>query len=69
MITNDDKMYLIDLKIDFWEQRLQESNSSIPVLNDLGHQAKIESNLLDIDNYARIIEALNKEKNTLTNQG
>lgn len=69
MITNEDKIYLINLKLDFWKERLLESNQAIPVLNDLGNQLKIESNLKDISKYTEIIAVLEKEKEALTNQG
>ena len=69
MITNEEKLYLVNLKLDFWQDRLQESNNAIPILNNLGNQIKIDSNLLDIDNYSRVILALEQEKTALTNHG
>ena len=69
MISYEDKLYLINLKLDFWAERLKQSNNSIQLLNDLGNRSKIEGNFLDIDRYTRIIEALEEEKKTLTNQG
>jgi hypothetical protein len=69
MLNNEEKIYLIDLKIDFWNTRLDESIKAKPILNNLGNQGKIEENIVDIDNYARIIESLSQEKITLTNQG
>ena len=68
-INNQEKLYLINLKLDFWRERLQDSNNAISILNDLGNQSKIDSNLLDIDRYTKIIEALDKELQSLTNQG
>jgi hypothetical protein len=68
MINYEDKIYLINLKIDFWTQRLEESRNSMSILNDLGNQIKIDSNLLDIDNYSKVILALEQEKMSLTNQ-
>ena len=68
MINNQDKLYLINLKLDFWAERLKESNNSIQVLDDLGNQSKIDGNLLDIDRYTKIIEDLRQEKGALTNQ-
>jgi hypothetical protein len=67
MINNEDKLYLINLKLDFWKERLLESNQAIPVLNDLGNQLKIESNLKDINKYTEIIALLEEEKEALTN--
>jgi hypothetical protein len=69
MISNQDKIYLINLKLDFWGQRLQESKDAILPLNNLGNQLKIEGNLVDIDRYNKIIEGLRQEKEALTNQG
>jgi len=69
MISNQDKLYLINLKLDFWGQRLQESKDAILPLNNLGNQLKIEGNLVDIDRYNKIIEGLRQEKEALTNQG
>ena len=68
MINNEDKLYLINLKLNFWAERLKESNNSIQVLDDLGNQSKIDGNLLDIDRYTKIIEDLRQEKKALTNQ-
>lgn len=69
MISNEEKLYLINLKLNFWAERLQQSNNSIQLLNDLGNQSKTKGNLLDIDRYIRIIKALEEEKQALTNQG
>ena len=69
MITNEEKLYLVNLKLAFWQDRLQESNNAIPIINNLGNQIKIDSNLLDIDNYSRVILALEQEKTALTNHG
>ena len=69
MINDQDKLYLINLKLDFWRERLQENNNAVLSLNDLGNQSKIEDTLLDIDRYTKIIQALEAEKEALTNQG
>lgn len=69
MINDEEKLYIINLKLDFWKERLLESNQAIPVLNDLGNQLKIDSNLQDINRYTEIIALLEKEKEALTNQG
>ena len=42
MINDQDKLYLINLKLDFWRERLQENNNAVLSLNDLGNQSKIE---------------------------
>jgi len=68
MMTNEEKIDLIQLRLDFWTARLQESLAAINMLNDLGNQLKIDSNSLDIDKYNRFIQALEQEKITLTNQ-
>lgn len=67
-MTNEEKIDLIQLRLDFWTTRLQESLAAINMLNDLGNQLKIDSNSLDIDKYNRFIQALEQEKITLTNQ-
>ncbi len=69
MINNEEKLYLINLKLDFWKDLLLKSNQAIPVLNDLGNQLKVDSNLQDISRYTEIIALLEAEKETLTNQG
>jgi hypothetical protein len=69
MITNKEKLDLINLRLSFWQERLQESNNAVPILNDLKNTIKIDSNLLDIDNYSKVILALGQEKTALTNQG
>jgi hypothetical protein len=69
MINNEEKLYLINLKLDFWKDLLLKSNQAIPVLNDLGNQLKVDSNLQDISRYTEIIYLLEEEKEALTNQG
>jgi hypothetical protein len=69
MINDQDKLCLINLKLDFWRERLQENNNAVLSLNDLGNQSKIEGTVLDIDRYTKIIQALEAEKEALTNQG
>lgn len=67
MINDEEKLYIINLKLDFWKERLLESNQAIPVLNDLGNQLKIDSNLKDINKYTETIALLEEEKEALTN--
>jgi hypothetical protein len=67
MINNEDKLYILNLKLDFWKVRLQESLGVVDMLNEIGNQVKIDSNRLDIDKYSRIIKALELEKEALTN--
>ncbi len=62
MINNEEKLYLINLKLDFWKELLLKSNQAIPVLNDLGNQLKVDSNLQDISRYTEIIYLLEEEK-------
>ena len=69
MINYEERMYLINLKLEFWRERLKESNNSIVPLYAQGDQSKIDGNLLDINNYTSIISELEKEKSSLTNQG
>jgi hypothetical protein len=42
MITNKEKLDLINLRLSFWQERLQESNNAVPILNDLKNTIKIE---------------------------
>ncbi len=65
MLSNRDKLELVNLKLSFWQERLEESNSSIPMLQELGNQDKIASNVLDIQDYAIKIEVLEGIKNDL----
>jgi hypothetical protein len=65
MLSNRDKLELVNLKLSFWQERLQESNSSIPMLQELGNQDKIASNILDIQDYVIKIEVLEGIKNDL----
>ena len=67
MITNKEKLELVNLKLSFWQERLQESNSSIPLLEELGRADKIASNALDIQDYARKVEILEGIKTELEN--
>jgi hypothetical protein len=69
MLSNTDKVSLINLKLEFWNARLQESINAIEALNGLGNQFKIDGNASDIDNYGKIIQVLETEKEALTNQG
>lgn len=69
MIINEEKLSIVNLKLSFWRQRLEESNNAILTLNNLGDQFKIDGNALDIEKYSKIIEALEAEKKALTNQG
>ena len=67
MITNRDKLELVNLKLSFWQERLQESNSFTPLLEELGREDKIASNALDIQDYARKVEILEGIKAELEN--
>jgi hypothetical protein len=58
MITKEDKVYLINYKIDFWRERLQESNNSVGTLESHGDQIKIDMNNQDIIDYSNIIMSL-----------
>jgi hypothetical protein len=69
MISHQDKLYLINLKLDFWRDRLQESNDAKTMLKELNNQLKIDSNLSDITKYTNIIMSLEEQLEALTNQG
>lgn len=58
MITKEDKVYLINYKIDFWRERLQESINSVGPLESHGDQIKIDMNNQDIIDYSNIIMSL-----------
>lgn len=58
MITKEDKIYLINYKIDFWRERLQESTNSVGPLESHGDQIKIDMNNQDIIDYSNIIMSL-----------
>lgn len=68
-MDNEEKLHLINLKLDFWKARLQESLGYVESLNNLGNQFKIDGNASDIEKYGKIIEFLEIEKESLTNQG
>jgi len=67
MITNIEKLELVNLKLSFWQERLEESNSYIPLLEELGNQDKIASNALDIQDYTIKVGILEGIKNELEN--
>lgn len=58
MITKEDKVYLINYKLDFWRERLQESIESSGFLESHGDQVKIDMNNQDITDYTNIINSL-----------
>jgi penicillin-binding protein-related factor A (putative recombinase) len=58
MIAKEDKIYLINYKIDFWRERLQESINSVSFLENHGDQIKIDMNNQDIIDYSNIIMSL-----------
>lgn len=58
MITKEDKVYLINYKLDFWRERLQESINSVEPLASHGDQLKIEMNNQDIIDYTNIISSM-----------
>lgn len=67
-MNNEEKLYLVNLKLNFWKERLQESIGYVESLNELGDQFKIDGNAKDIEKYSKIIEVLEIEKESLTNQ-
>ena len=66
MTIHEDKLYLINLKLDFWRQRLKESVEAIDFLNELGNQVKIDDNMLYINNCEKIILSFENELSRLT---
>lgn len=58
MITIEDKISLINMKIEFWRSRLQESISLSETLEIQGDPIKITMNNQDITDYTNIINSL-----------
>lgn len=58
MITKEDKVYLINYKLDFWRQRLQESIDAASFLENNGNRVKIDMNNQDITDYSNMITSL-----------
>lgn len=58
MITIEDKISLINMKIEFWRSRLQESISLSEPLEIQGDPIKITMNNQDITDYTNIINSL-----------
>ena len=58
MITIEEKISLINMKIEFWRSRLQESISSLEPLEIQGDPIKITMNNQDITDHTNIINSL-----------
>ncbi len=63
-----DKIAILDLKINFYKDRLLESQNAVTFLATLNNQEKIDMNQKDILNYSNIIKAFENEKSLLTIQ-
>jgi hypothetical protein len=63
-----DKIAILDLKINFYKDRLLESQNAVTVLATLNNQEKIDMNQKDILNYSNIIKAFENERSLLTIQ-
>lgn len=68
MISNEEKIEFINKKINFYEDRLNESIIAVDFLNNLGIQEKINMNQDDINKYNKIISVLRLELQGLTSQ-
>jgi hypothetical protein len=63
-----DKIAILDLKINFYKDRLLESQNAVTFLATLNNQEKIDMNQKDILNYSNIIKAFENERSLLTIQ-
>jgi archaellum component FlaC len=64
---NNSKFYLINLKIDFWKERIEEISRDLIVLNSIGNQDKIDQALSNLRDYENIVKALESKIESLTN--
>jgi hypothetical protein len=68
MLSNNEKIEFLKLKLDFYKDRLQESLSCVDHLEESNNQLKIEINESDIIKYENYIINLENEIKYLTNQ-
>jgi hypothetical protein len=69
MLSNNEKIEILTLRLSFYKDRLSESMGSIIALENLGNEIKIQMNQEDINKYSLFIDLLTHELQTLTNQG
>ena len=65
-LDKDGKIEILQHKLTFWSERLNESINAIGFLNELGNQIKIDMNEQNIMNRQLIINALQKELDSLS---
>jgi archaellum component FlaC len=64
---NNSELYLINLKIEFWKERIKEISRDLIVLNSIGNQDKIDQSLSNLLDYENIVKALESKIEALTN--
>ncbi len=69
MLSDQEKIEFLTLKLSFYRDRLSESIGSISTLENLGNEIKIQMNQEDINKYNLFIDLLTNELQALTNQG
>jgi len=69
MLSDQEKIEFLTLKLSFYRDRLSESIGSIATLENLGKEIKIQMNQEDINKYNLFIDLLTNELQALTNQG
>jgi hypothetical protein len=69
MLSDQEKIEFLTLKLSFYRDRLSESIGSIATLENLGNEIKIQMNQEDINKYNLFIDLLTNELQALTNQG
>ena len=69
MLSDQEKIEFLTLRLSFYRDRLSESIGSISTLESLGNEIKIQMNQEDINKYNLFIDLLTNELQALTNQG
>jgi hypothetical protein len=69
MLSDQEKIEFLTLKLSFYRDRLSESIGTISTLENLGNEIKIQMNQEDINKYNLFIDLLTNELQALTNQG
>ena len=69
MLSDQEKIEFLTLRLSFYRDRLSESIGSISTLENLGNEIKIQMNQEDINKYNLFINLLTNELQALTNQG
>jgi len=57
-MNNDEKINEIERRLNFWQERLEESKNASNFLNELNDSIKINMNKEDIINFTNIINSL-----------